>query len=131
MPEKEKTLEAIDPEILSALNSCKEPYLKRIILQIINYNPEIKDSVKELIAKISNNQKNDNINKLVVSANFPRYPEHYRLSDFNPACLSEEDQEKYERLSLRQRQAKRVVVWSIRPWERESSHGLGRCILKS
>ena len=73
MPEKENTLEAIDPEILSALNSCKEPYLKRIILQIINYNPEIKDSVKELIAKISNNQKNDNINKLVVSANFPRY----------------------------------------------------------
>lgn len=99
MPEKENTLEAIDPEILSALNTCKEPYLKRIILQIINYNPEIKDSVKELIAKISNNQKNDNINKLVVSASFPRYPEHYRLSDFNPACLSEEDQEKYKRLS--------------------------------
>lgn len=99
MSEKENTLEAIDPEILSALNTCKEPYLKRIILQIINYNPEIKDSVKELIAKISNNQKNDNINKLVVSASFPRYPEHYRLSDFNPACLSEEDQEKYKRLS--------------------------------
>lgn len=93
MPEKENTLEAIDPEILSALNSCKEPYLKRIILQIINYNPEVKDSVKELTAKISNNQKNDNINKPVVSANFPRYPEHHRLSDFNPACLSEEDQE--------------------------------------
>ena len=99
MSTKENTLESIDPEIISSLNTCNNSYLKNIILQIINYNPEIKDSVKELIAKISNNQKNDNINNLLVSANFPRYPEHHRISDFNPACLSKEDQEKYEELS--------------------------------
>lgn len=99
MPIKENTLESIDPEIISSLNTCNNSYLKNIILQIINYHPDIKESVIEIIIKTCNNKTNDNINDLLASANLPLYPEHYRLSDFNTSCLSEEDQEKYEELS--------------------------------
>ena len=57
------------------------------------------NSVIEIIIKTCNNKTNDNINDLLASANLPLYTEHYRLSDFNTSCLSEEDQEKYEELS--------------------------------
>ena len=53
----------------------------------------------EIIIKTCINKTNDDINDLLASANLPLYPEHYRLSDFNTSCLSEEDQEKYEELS--------------------------------
>ena len=99
VPIKENTLESIDPEIISSLNNCNNSYLKNIILQIINYHPDIKESVMEIIIKTCNNKTNDNINDLLASANLPLYPEHYRLSDFNTSCLSKEDQEKYEELS--------------------------------
>lgn len=51
MSTKENTLESIDPEIISSLNTCNNSYLKNIILQIINYHPDIKESAMKIIIK--------------------------------------------------------------------------------
>lgn len=39
------------------------------------------------------------MNKLLSDAHLPGYPEHHRLTDFNPACLSDADQSKYKELA--------------------------------
>ena len=46
------------------------------------------DPVKELLVNAKGNCGNDRVNKLLAEANFPCHPEHSRLSDFDPACLS-------------------------------------------
>ena len=101
MPESEEMnpFEAVDPEIIASLNSCNRFYLKNVIIQIITQYPEVADTVKEFLVNASANQDNDKINKLLAAANFPCHPEHFRLSDFNPACLSETEQSTYKELS--------------------------------
>ena len=88
------------------------------------------NSVIEIIIKTCNNKTNDNINDLLASANLPLYPEHYRLSDFNTSCLSEEDQEKYEELSklsfLHSEDKPNVLLYGLPDLGREKvASGLG------
>ena len=81
------------------MKSCTTPYLRSVIIQIITQYPEMADPVKELLVNAKGNCGNDRVNKLLVEANFPCYPEHSRLSDFDPACLSETEQIKYKDIS--------------------------------
>lgn len=98
MPESEvmNPFEAVDPEIIASMKSCTIPYLRNVIIQIITQYPEMTDTVKELLVNAKANRGNDRVNDLLVAANFPCYPEHSRLSDFDPACLSETEQIKYK-----------------------------------
>lgn len=88
--------EAVDSEIIASMKSCTIPYLRNVIIQIITQYPEMTDTVKELLVNAKANRGNDRVNDLLVAANFPCYPEHSRLSDFDPACLSETEQIKYK-----------------------------------
>ena len=101
MPESEvmNPFEAVDPEIIDSMKSCTTPYLRSVIIQIITQYPEMADPVKELLVNAKGNCGNDRVNKLLAEANFPCYPEHSRLSDFDPACLSETEQIKYKDIS--------------------------------
>ena len=101
MPESKKSnpFEAVDPEIIAYMNSCTILYLKNVIIQIITQYPEMTDTVKELLVNAKANRGNDRVNDLLAAANFPCYPEHSRLSDFDPACLSETEQIKYKDIS--------------------------------
>lgn len=98
MPESEvmNPFEAVDPEIIASMKSCTIPYLRNVIIQIITQYPEMTDTVKELLVNAKANRGNDRVNDLLAAANFPCYPEHSRLSDFDPACLSETEQIKYK-----------------------------------
>ena len=98
MPESEvmNPFEAVDPEIIASMKSCTIPYLRNVIIQIITQYPEMTDTVKELLVNAKGNCGNDRVNDLLAAANFPCYPEHSRLSDFDPACLSETEQIKYK-----------------------------------
>lgn len=78
------------------MKSCTIPYLRNVIIQIITQYPEMTDTVKELLVNAKANRGNDRVNNLLAAANFPCYPEHSRLSDFDPACLSETEQIKYK-----------------------------------
>lgn len=97
MPDSEdiNPFESVGPEMIASLNSCNRFYFKNVILQMIIQHPELADTVKDLLANASTNQDNDKINKLLAAAHLLGYPKHYRLSDFNPACLSETEQSKY------------------------------------
>ena len=101
MPKSEvmNPFEAVDPEIIDSMKSCTTPYLRSVIIQIITQYPEMADPVKELLVNAKGNCGNDRVNKLLVEANFPCYPEHSRLSDFDSACLSETEQIKYKDIS--------------------------------
>ena len=101
MPKSEvmNPFEAVDPEIIDSMKSCTIPYLRSVIIQIITQYPEMADPVKELLVNAKGNRGNDRVNKLLAEANFPCYPEHSRLSDFDPACLSETEQIKYKDIS--------------------------------
>ena len=101
MPESEvmNPFEAVDPEIIASMKSCTIPYLRNVIIQIITQYPEMVDPVKEILVNAKGNRGNDRVNKLLADANFPCYPEHSRLSDFDPACLSETEQIKYKDIS--------------------------------
>ena len=101
MPKSEvmNPFEAVDPEIIDSMKSCTTPYLRSVIIQIITQYPEMADPVKELLVNAKGNCGNDRVNKLLAEANFPCYPEHSRLSDFDPACLSETEQIKYKDIS--------------------------------
>ena len=101
MPESKKSnpFEAVDPEIIDSMKSCTTPYLRSVIIQIITQYPEMADPVKELLVNAKGNCGNDRVNKLLAEANFPCYPEHSRLSDFDSACLSETEQIKYKDIS--------------------------------
>lgn len=98
MPKSKKSnpFEAVDPEIIASMKSCTIPYLRNVIIQIITQYPEMTDTVKELLVNAKANRGNDRVNDLLAAANFPCYPEHSRLSDFDPACLSETEQIKYK-----------------------------------
>lgn len=96
---KNNPFESVSPDIISSLNSCSMFYLKNTILQIIIQNPEMADNIKDLLSKANTNQENDKINDLLAKAGLPGYPEHHKLTDFNPACLSKADRTKYEELS--------------------------------
>ena len=93
---KSNPFEAVDPEIIAYMNSCTILYLKNVIIQIITQYPEMTDPVKELLVNAKANRGNDRVNDLLATANFPCYPEHPRLSDFDPACLSKTEQIKYK-----------------------------------
>lgn len=101
MPKSEvmNPFEAVDPEIIDSMKSCTTPYLRSVIIQIITQYPEMADPVKELLVYAKENCGNDRVNKLLAEANFPCHPEHSRLSDFDPACLSETEQIKYKDIS--------------------------------
>ena len=101
MPKSKKLnpFEAVNPEIIDSMKSCTTPYLRSVIIQIITQYPEMADPVKELLVNAKGNCGNDRVNKLLAEANFPCYPEHSRLSDFAPACLSETEQIKYKDIS--------------------------------
>lgn len=101
MPEPEvmNPFEIVDAEIIVSLNSCNRFYLKNVIIQIITQYPKMSDTVKDLLVDANTNQDNDKINKLLAEAGLPYHPEHFRLSDFNPACLSETEQSTYKELS--------------------------------
>lgn len=79
--------------------------------------PDLNKDIKECIKKTYDNQENDDINKLISSAHFPGYPEHYRLSDFDPSCLSEKDQKEYEELSklsfLKSKKRPNVLLYGL------------------
>lgn len=98
MPKSKKSnpFEAVDPEIIASMKSCTISYLRNVIIQIITQYPEMTDTVKELLVNAKANRGNDRVNDLLAAANFPCYPEHSRLSDFDPACLSETEQIKYK-----------------------------------
>ena len=81
------------------MKSCTTPYLRSVIIHIITQYPEMADPVKELLVNAKGNCGNDRVNKLLAEANFPCHPEHSRLSDFDPACLSETEQIKYKDIS--------------------------------
>ena len=101
MPKSKKSnpFEAVDPEIIASMKSCTIPYLRNVIIQIITQYPEMTDPVKELLVAAKISRGNDRVNDLLAEANFPCYPEHSRLSDFDPACLSETEQIKYKDIS--------------------------------
>ena len=90
---------SISPEIISSLNSCNQLYLRSVILQVLCQHPELTDVIQDLLSKACANQENDKVNKLLSDAHLPGYPEHHRLTDFNPACLSDADQSKYKELA--------------------------------
>ena len=90
---------SIRPEIISSLNSCNQLYLRSVILQVLYQHPELTDVIQDLLSKACANQENDKVNKLLSDAHLPGYPEHHRLTDFNPACLSDADQSKYKELA--------------------------------
>lgn len=98
MPKSKKSnpFEAVDPEIIASMNSCTISYLKNVIIQIITQHPELTDTVMDLLSNANANRGNDRVNKFLSEAHFPCHPEHYRLSDFDPACLSETEQIKYK-----------------------------------
>lgn len=125
-----KPSEIFDSEIISTLNQCKIFYLKSIILKIVEDHPDLKDEIKACIKTTYDNQENDDINKLLSSANFPGYPEHYRLSVFDPSCLSEKDQKEYEELSklgfLKNKKKPNVLLFGLPSCGREKvAIGLG------
>lgn len=133
MPSLEKIISPsniIDEETLSTLKSCKNFYLKSIILNLLRDCPDLNKDIKECIKKTYDNQENDDINKLISSAHFPGYPEHYRLSDFDPSCLSEKDQKEYEELSklsfLKSKKRPNVLLYGLPGQGREKlAIGLG------
>ena len=90
MPDADVTnpFSAVDPEIIASMKSCTIPYLRNVIIRIITQYPEMAEPVKELLVTAKINRGNDRVNDLLAEANFPCYPEHSRLSDFDPACLS-------------------------------------------
>lgn len=97
--EDKNPFESVSPEIVSSLNSCNQFYLRSVILQVLFQYPELTDSVQDLLSKASANQENDKVNKLLAAAHLPGYPEHHRLTDFNPACLSDTDQSEFRELA--------------------------------
>lgn len=89
----------LDPEIIKLTNTCGIRYLRNIIFRIILDHPEMYDSVNDMLIEAHSNQDNDKENALLSDAKFPCYPDHYRLTDFDPVCLSENDAATYQKLT--------------------------------
>lgn len=88
----------LDPELVKLANTCGVRYLRHILFQVILEHPELSDSINDLLIEAHSNQNNDKENSLLYDAKFPCYPDHYRLEDFDPSCLSEQDAETYKSL---------------------------------
>ncbi len=73
------------------LNETRDRYLREVVMKINSSHPELYEEVCKMLEEALKNKMSDYVNKRLVHACLPGYPDHYKLSDLNESCLSEED----------------------------------------
>ena len=88
----------IPKETLGNIDSFKNRYLGATLKLLYTKHPELRDDIDEELKNAISNRKNDKVQHLIEEADFPLYPNHYRLDDFDPSCLKEEERTTYNDL---------------------------------
>lgn len=89
----------IPDQTLKTIDSFKEKRLGFILKSVYVTFPETQDYIDEALKEAAANKGHDKAEELLKAANFPLYPYHSKLSDFDPSCLNEQDQEIYKEIT--------------------------------
>ncbi len=89
---------SIPQETIESIDSFKNRYLGSVIKLLYAKHPELREYIDEELKAAVSNRKNDKVQRLIEEADFPLYPNHYRLDDFDPSCLKEDERKTYNDL---------------------------------
>ena len=88
----------IPEETLANIDTFKDRYLGATLKTLYAKHPELREDIDAELENAISNRKNDKVQRLIEDANLPLYPNHYKLSDFDPSCLKEEERKTYNEL---------------------------------
>lgn len=93
-----KEILEIPEETLKNIDSFNNRYLGYILKSLYATHPEMQEVIDSELNKAISNKKHDKVQRLIEEADFPLYPNHFKLDDFDSSCLSDEDKKQLEEL---------------------------------
>ncbi len=73
------------------LDETRDRYLREVVMKINSSHPELYEEVCKMLEEALKDKMKDYVNKRLVHACLPGYPDHFKLKDIDESCLSKTD----------------------------------------